>query len=167
MKVSECMKRGLIQQAVKLYEGGKFASSSAASRRSITAWWPARARVLGMAPYPISVAKLRTAGALLKYGGYRAAPTYLYAIKREHVKMHGEWTAGMELELKEGIRSCVRGIGPPSQCTALDLGRIAEASIPSATPSEGPVEVCPYLSRTLFWSHAGGRCVKLRPVQSG
>ena len=51
--------------------------------------------------------------------------------------MHGEWIAGMELEFKEGIRSCVRGIGPPSQCTALDLGRIAEASIPSAAPSEG------------------------------
>lgn len=177
-RVGACIGGGTIKHALKQYELGKFASSARSSRLSIARWWPSRAQTIGFSPYPVCVGKLKVAGALLKFGGYRAAATYLYAIKRTHIREYGEWTPAMEIELKDGIRSCTRGIGPPAQCTALDLGAVAALPVASIGESGGAgeprfvkdavlvacwwalreIEASTLRVRQVLWCQGPGRC---------
>lgn len=90
------------------------------------AWWEQRAAAQQFPPYPLSVQKLATLGALLQAGGYRAAAMYVSAAKRKHIGLGYAWSDALELEVKDGVRACLRGIGPPRKCGALDLRLLAE-----------------------------------------
>eukprot|EP00972_Heterocapsa_arctica_P096124 14180801-Heterocapsa_arctica.AAC.1 len=59
--------------AFRAYEDEKMAPATSRTRDSRLDWWKRRATVRGIAPYPLSVAKLQLAGALLKAGRYRSA----------------------------------------------------------------------------------------------
>ena len=51
--------------------------------------------------------------ALLRRSGHRSAPTYLSALKREHVTAGGKWKDELSRELQDCVRAATRGLGPP------------------------------------------------------
>ena len=68
-------------------------------------WWLKRAASHQLPAFPLSVEAIKIAGALLKAGGYRSAPQYLSAMRKEHViRGHGV-DEFMEMEFKEELRS--------------------------------------------------------------
>eukprot|EP00971_Amphidinium_carterae_P332887 6467277-Amphidinium_carterae.2 len=46
-------------------------------------------------------------------------------MKKEHVKQGFLWTDALEVELRDGVRSCERGMGPPKKARPLELGMLA------------------------------------------
>ena len=113
-----------LEQARLEYEDDKLAQSSKATVKSHMVWWSKRAQALGMQPYPLTVEKLRSMGALLKKAGYRSAAAYFGAVKRKHVRLGHRWSEAMDLEVRDGTRACTRGIGPPQKCGAFDLEKL-------------------------------------------
>eukprot|EP00971_Amphidinium_carterae_P346304 6487660-Amphidinium_carterae.1 len=113
--------------------------STQAAVKSRLGWWQARAAVMGVDPYPLTEQMVRHAGALLKAGGYRSAKVYLYSMKKEHVKQGFLWTDALEVELRDGVRSCERGMGPPKKAKPMELGVLAaHGSLEPLVPG-GPV----------------------------
>ena len=76
-------------------------------------------------PYPLSGDKLQYAGACLHYGRYRSSAQYFSALRREHLRRGHEWLSTYDLEVKDGIRSCTRGIAPPRRAGPYDLAKVA------------------------------------------
>jgi hypothetical protein len=113
-----------VASAIAAYEADKTAASGTGVHQSHIKWWLLRAAAAGLVPFPLSVDSLKLALALLKSGGFRSAPAYLNAMKREHIKM-AEWTQQLEQEARAGIRSCLRGLGPPKKCPSFDLREVA------------------------------------------
>ena len=75
----------------------------------------------GLTPFPPSLYTLRALGASLKRGGYRSAASYLWIYKVEAQRRGFPWTDVLHRCLKEGIRSCERGMGPAVVAQALPL----------------------------------------------
>ena len=92
-------------------------------------------------PWPVTVEKLRLAAALLRRGGYRSAPAYLYAIKRANaVRGHG-WTEGLQVELADAVRATTRGLGPAAQAEPFDMNaitKLAEDGVHVVVQGEAP-----------------------------
>jgi hypothetical protein len=101
--------------AVSAYEKAKVAPTSAGSLASRLKWWADRAEVAGLKAYPSTVQRIQLAGALLKEGAYRSGPLYLSAMKREHVRLGGEWSMQLSQEIADGTRALDRGKGPDKQ----------------------------------------------------
>ena len=90
------------------------------------AFWSSRAKELGIEPFPLDAAKIKSFGSLLRAGGYRSAASYLSAVKMEHIRRGGCWTAQMAKEMADGARSCSRGQGPDKQSAEVDLDEMAK-----------------------------------------
>ena len=66
-------------------------------------------------PYPLTTHRVKCAAASLKHAGYRGAAGYLGEAKQGHILEGNAWTVQLALELKDSVRSCLRGIGPPER----------------------------------------------------
>eukprot|EP00971_Amphidinium_carterae_P184402 3660891-Amphidinium_carterae.1 len=82
---------------------------------------------------PVHFLKLVGTG-VPRYTYYR-----LYAMKKEHVKRGFSWTDALELELRDGVRSCERGIGPPRKAKPLGLDVFAALGSLEPLVPGGPV----------------------------
>ena len=82
----------------------------------------------GLTPFPPSLFTIRALGATLKRGGYRSAASYLYLLKTEAQRRGCGWPDPYQRALKDAIRSCERGMGPPTRVQPLpfeSLGLLA------------------------------------------
>ena len=89
----------------------------------------------GLTPFPPSLAKVRAYAATLKRGRYRSAASYLWIYKGEAERRGFAWSGVLHRAVKDGIRSCERGMGPPTQARPLPLehlGRLPLAEDPWA-----------------------------------
>ena len=75
----------------------------------------------GLLPFPPTLRTLRALGATLKRGGYRSAASYLWLYKVESQRRGHPWTDSLQRCLKDAIRSCERGMGPPTVAQPLPL----------------------------------------------
>ena len=75
--------------------------------RALDAW--------GLEPFPPSLRTARAFAATLKRGWYRSAASYLWLYKAEAERLSHYWGPILERALKDGIRSCERGMGPTTQ----------------------------------------------------
>ena len=94
-------------------------------RRALGAW--------GLAPFPPTLETIQALGATLKRGGYRSAASYLWLYKVESQRRGFFWSDVFQRGLKDSIRSCERGIGPPTRAQALPfalLGQLPGSSSP-------------------------------------
>lgn len=98
-----------------------FAATSRKFRVAWKKWWPMRAAARGLAPYPLTAAKLELGAALLLKGGYRSAPNYLGAMKRGHLERSYEWTPFLQLKMADCSRAARRGKGPDRRADVLPL----------------------------------------------
>ena len=64
---------------------------------------------------PLDPHKLQCGAACLLDAGYRAPVGYLSEAKKGHVRHGWSWTDALQLELKDCIRACLRGLGPPKR----------------------------------------------------
>ena len=60
-------------------------------------------------------------GCFAQEGGYRSAPSYLYLLKTESQRRGFEWPDVLQRALKDAVRSCERGLGPPTRAQPLPL----------------------------------------------
>ena len=67
----------------------------------------------GLVPFPPSLWTVRALGATLKRGGYRSAASYLWLYKAEAQRRGYSWPDYLHRALKDAVRSCERGMGPP------------------------------------------------------
>ena len=74
-------------------------------KRALAGW--------GRPPFPPTVESVRELGASLKHGGYRSAASYLWLYKVESQRRGHAWVDPLQRALKDCIRSCERGLGPP------------------------------------------------------
>ena len=91
-------------------------------------------------PFPPSLDTIRALAATLKRGGYRSAASYLWLYKVESQRRGYGWPDTHQRALKDGIRSCERGLGPPTRAQALPfplLGRLP--ADPTPWVAGGPV----------------------------
>ena len=75
----------------------------------------------GLVPFPPTLLTIRALGATLKRGGYRSAASYLYLLKTEAQRRGHDWPDHLQRALKDAIRSCERGLGPPTRAQPLPL----------------------------------------------
>eukprot|EP00971_Amphidinium_carterae_P035950 706842-Amphidinium_carterae.1 len=76
---------------------------------------------------------------MLKVGGFRSAALHLSAIRREHMKQGFAWTSDLDVEFKDGIRSCLRGAGPPLRADPLPLEKVVGMNLVLPLVKDGPV----------------------------
>ena len=94
----------------------------------------------GLAPFPPTLETIHALGATLKRGGYRSAASYLWLYKGEAQRRGHTWLDIHHRAVKDAIRSCERGLGPPTRAMPLPfmaLGRLPGGHDPWA-PS-GPI----------------------------
>ena len=72
-------------------------------------------------PFPPSLDTIRALAATLKRGGYRSAASYLWLYKVESQRRGYGWPDTHQRALKDGIRSCERGLAPPHSGTGTPL----------------------------------------------
>ena len=65
--------------------------------------------------YPLDPYKRQCGAAGLLGAGYRAPVGYLSEAKKEHIRRGCSWSDTLQLELKDCIRACMRGLGPPKR----------------------------------------------------
>ena len=73
---------------------------------------------------PPTVYKLHCLGAALKAGGYRSSETYFGIYKAMAERTDHIFTAAMVRAVKDGVRSCTRGMGAPVRAMPLPFGRL-------------------------------------------
>ena len=123
---------------MEAYEKEKFANSSGKPYASRLKWWSSFASEGAFETYPLTKHTLKMGLARLKAGRYRSARLYAQAWKREHLNRGFPWSFELDFEMKDGIRSCLRGIGPQKQAPPLPLDCLARAaSTPAASGSPG------------------------------
>ena len=82
----------------------------------------ARPDAVGLAPVPSHASHAQgSRGNSQAMGGYRSAASYLWLYKVEAQRRGYTWTDGLQRCLKDGIRSCERGMGPPTVAQPLPL----------------------------------------------
>ena len=74
---------------------------------------------------PLDEPKLLLLASALKEGGYRAATSYLYRAKQEHVRAGHSWSEALQDVLKLCVRSVARGLGPGKSASAFLLEEVA------------------------------------------
>jgi hypothetical protein len=119
--------------ALKEYELHKYATSGHRPRSSVEATWREyHAKAHRLEPhivvaecFPITVDALARVAALMKLDQYRSFSNYAYWAKAEHTRLGYAWSPQLALELKAGLRSLGRGIGPARQSQTFDLLLIA------------------------------------------
>merc|ERR1711884_883898 len=75
----------------------------------------------GIPLWPPSIAAIEAIGATLKEAGYRSANGYLMSYKTTAQRSGWEWGELLHRSMKDTIRSCERGQGPPIQAQPLPL----------------------------------------------
>ena len=115
------------RKAMEDFTADKLALSNQESFAARLKWWEQRAAGQGLAPFPLTVAHINVAGALLKAGSYRSSPQYFAALKRQHISLGHSWSDALQLAVKDAIRSCTRGQGPDRQCPSIDLRKLASS----------------------------------------
>ena len=116
----------LDEGAIEELQDLKAAKGTLEARHARVRWWTTRCAARKLAPWPITTVKLRLAAALLRRGGYRSAPAYLYAIKRANVTRGHSWTDLLQVELSDAVRATTRGLGPAAQAEPFDLDAVAK-----------------------------------------
>ena len=99
-------------EALEAYERDALAAST---REAVQAKLRTVHRALALwnlQPFPPTASALRALGATLKFGGYRSAASYLYLYKVEAQRLGFQWPDFLQRMLKDGVRSCERGLGP-------------------------------------------------------
>ena len=94
-------------------------------------WWGNSAPLL-----PLTVQKLEAVAAQLKLGGYRSAPNFLSAAKRRHCEAGHSWDDLLSRSHADCLASTQRGIGPPHQCSEVDLQAIVSLDYGSGELAE-------------------------------
>ena len=115
----------------------KAAKGTLEARHARVRWWTTRCAARKLAPGPITTEKLRLAAALLRRGGYRSAPAYLYAVKRASVTPGHSWTDGLQVELSDAVRATTRGLGPAAQAEPFDMNMVAKLAEDDARTDVG------------------------------
>ena len=101
-------------------------------RRALSGW--------GLQPYPPTLMTIRALAATLKRGGYRSAASYLWLYKAESQRRGHSWDDAMDRALKDSIRSCERGLGPPTVAQPLPFALLGTLDgNPAPWTDEGPV----------------------------
>ena len=75
----------------------------------------------GIPPFPPTLDKVYALGASLKRGAYRTPASYLSDYKGEAERRGYPWDAVLQRGVRDSIRSCMRGLGPPVQAQPLPL----------------------------------------------
>ncbi len=133
--------RASLRQAVVNLNRDKFAATSRKTFAARLHWWRKQRRAHSGRPWPLTEELLQAAAAILKAQGYRTAPQYLYALKRQHVSLGHRWTEQLTRELIDCCRSCSRGLGPPSQSQPLPLGAWVTGPLPAPTVLAAGIDV--------------------------
>ena len=94
-----------LKEAVSRLRQDKYTPSTRQSQSIRADWWRTQAKRFEFAPYPWTVASLVEAAARLKASTRRSADTYLYTIKRQHLRQGHPWTPQLQTELTERWRS--------------------------------------------------------------
>ena len=84
--------------------------------RALDAW--------GLDPFPPTLRTVRAFAATLKRGKYRSAASYLWLYKSEAERRGHCWSSVLAKALRDGIRSCERGMGPTTQAQPLPMARL-------------------------------------------
>ena len=96
----------------------------------------------GLAMYPPTLVTIRALGTTLKWGDYRAAEGYIMTYKAAAQRKGHSWGDLLHRAAKDAIRSCERGLGPPTRAQALPLHRLGNLRwCRNAWTPEGPA--CP------------------------
>ena len=145
--LSVCNTNETKQVALDELEFDKVANSARAARASTwstwcrmhRAWFGERAPVL-----PLSVQKIKAVASMFKAGHYTSFANYASRAKAEHIEqfhVHGVvWSEELAVELKNSLRSIVRGKGPSKQSHPVDLGKVLSYEIiHDAIVEGGPV----------------------------
>ena len=77
------------------------------------------------AVYPLNRDRIKVAAACLLSGGYRSAAGYLSEIQQEHIRKDCEWNESLQLAIREAVRGCNRGLGPPERAPEVRLSLLA------------------------------------------
>ena len=78
-------------------------------------------------PYPLTPYRIRCGAACLMAARYRTVGSYLGEAKMEHVRRGHSWNETRALEVKDCVRACMRGLGPPKRAPEVRLSLAAAA----------------------------------------
>ena len=116
------------KQQLRLLEDGFTTVGTAVSKSSCwTTWNKLHLRWFGESTpvVPITPESIKAVAAQMKTAAYRSFPNFVSAVKEVHLDQGYTWSADLERTRLKCKASTQRGIGPPKQCTEIDLGKIA------------------------------------------
>ena len=94
-------------------------------------------------PLPPTIEKIERVAATLKDGNYRSSESYLSQYRLEAERNGYEITGPLARAIKDGNRSCTRGIGPGTKSLGLPLFRLGELPGSHRPWVEGGVLIAP------------------------
>ena len=121
-----CLDMKIFEEAWEAFQNDKIADSNKGPDESRRSWWPSRAELAKIDPFPLTKEKIDIMGTLLKWGQYRSAALYFSAAKKSHVDLGHAWSEQLDISIKTALRSCMRGVGPDKRCPSLDLMKVFE-----------------------------------------
>ena len=77
-----------------------------------------------MQPFPPTSDSVRALAATLKWRGYRSAAVYLFGYKAHAQREGHPWGDALNRLLRDAVRSCERGLGPPVRAQPLPFDRL-------------------------------------------
>ena len=95
-------------------------------RAAITKW--------NLALYPPSVASIKALAATLKRGGYRTAESYMLLYRGECEQRGLPYSSDLVRVHRDCVRSCLRGLGEPTQAPGLPFERLGELDLADSWP---------------------------------
>ena len=75
--------------------------------------------------YPLTRDGIRAGAACLLSGNYRSAAGYLSELKQEHIRKDCVWNDTLQLAIREAVRGCTRGMGPPDRAPEVRVSLVA------------------------------------------
>eukprot|EP00439_Symbiodinium_sp_Y106_P052514 s2027_g7.t1 len=76
-------------------------------------------------PWPLTPAKIRAVGSIMKARGYRSFGNYATKAKMMHIQLTGDWPAILDQEMRMAKRSVGRGLGPSRQSQPILIIKLA------------------------------------------
>ena len=131
-----------MKEALDFFGEVVYAPSTNKVKSSMRRTWSMICGARELPVLPLTPNGLMQVCSVLRAAGFRSGVHYLFEMRQWHCREGFEWSAPLDIAVKDCKRALTRGIGPPNKAGELKfewLSRLPESSSPSDSP-EWPVD---------------------------
>lgn len=139
-------------RAVAVARVHAYAATSKAARSAKLLLWDRLVKEAKLPAGAFTAEHMWTVVSSLKAANFRSATSYLDVAKQRFLESGGIWTDELDLARKRLVRSCKRGLGPPSRAAPFPLWACREHPVEDAPFSkDGPIRPLAVCIISCWW----------------